>query len=780
MRAGSKFMGAVSAVALATGIASSGAGIAFLSATTAAQAAVVNSIQVQGNSRIDAETVRGNITIRPGQDFTNADIDESVRRLFATGLFSDIRIAQQGGALVVTVSENQILNQVVFNGNSRIRDRQLEGIVQTKPLGPYSEPLVQADIQAIRDAYAAIGRNDATVTTNTVTLADGRINLAFEVNEGDRTRISTVNFVGNQAFNDGRLREVITTKRSNFLSFLTRRDVYAEDKLRADEELLRRFYYNRGYADFQVVSSFAELDPATNEYTVTITVQEGERYNFGAVNVESSVADVNTEELQALVQSRSGATYSAEDVEDTIVAISERVADSGFPFAQVTPRGDRDFANRTISVSYLIDQGPRAYVERIEIRGNTRTRDYVIRREFDLSEGDAFNQAMVRRARERLQRLGYFGSVEISTAPGSQPDRIIIIVDVQDQPTGEFSIGAGYSTGSDGGASIEASVTERNFLGRGQFIRVAAGGGENSRSYRVSFTEPYFLGYRLAAGFDVFRVEDDRPDNYSYEQTGVTLRVAAPITNNLTAGLAYNFAETRYTGTDSSLSLAYQQGIASSPWIKSSISPTLTFNTLDDRQLPRDGIFAEAGMEVAGLGGDAEFIKFTGRANYFQLLSESQDIIGSVAVGAGHMVSLGDNARVFDQFLQGGETIRGFDARGFGPRSELLADGDRDALGGTTYFNASAEASMPMPVVPRDFGLRVAAFADAGTLYGTDLDPSVTVGGVGFDQTWRASVGASLIWASPFGPLRLDYAVPVAKEEFDDVQEFRFGASSRF
>jgi outer membrane protein insertion porin family len=278
----------------------------------------------------------------------------------------------------------------------------------------------------------------------------------------------------------------------------------------------------------------------------------------------------------------------------------------------------------------------------------------------------------------------------------------------------------------------------------------------------------------------VFRVEDDRPDNYSYEQTGVKLRVAAPITNNLTAGLAYNFAETRYTGTDSSLSLAYQQGIASSPWIKSSISPTLTFNTLDDRQLPRDGIFAEAGMEVAGLGGDAEFIKFTGRANYFQLLSESQDIIGSVAVGAGHMVSLGDNARVFDQFLQGGETIRGFDARGFGPRSELLADGDRDALGGTTYFNASAEASMPMPVVPRDFGLRVAAFADAGTLYGTDLDPSVTVGGVGFDQTWRASVGASLIWASPFGPLRLDYAVPVAKEEFDDVQEFRFGASSRF
>ena len=779
MKAGSKFMGAVSAVALATGIVSSGTGVALFASMSAAQAAVVSSIQVQGNSRVDAATVRGNITIQPGEEFSSADIDESVRRLFATGLFSDIRIAQQGSALVVTVSENAIINQVVFNGNQKIRDRQLETVVQTKPLGPYSEALIQADIQAIQDAYAAIGRSDATVTTNQVTLEDGRINLAFVVNEGDRTKISSINFVGNQAFNDGRLRDVINTKKSNFLSFLTRRDVYDQDKLRADEELLRRFYYNRGYADFQIVSSFAELDETTNEYTVTITVQEGERYTFGAVNLDSTVSDIDTTALQGLVESRSGDTYSAEDVEDTIVAISERVAENGFPFAQVTPRGDRDFANRTISVTYQIDQGPRAYVERIEIRGNNRTRDYVIRREFDLSEGDAFNQAMIRRARERLERLGYFGAVNISTAPGSQPDRIVIIVDVQDQPTGEFAIGAGYSTGSDGGATVEASITERNFLGRGQFIRLAAGGGEESRSYRVSFTEPYFLGYRLAAGFDIFRIEDDRPDNYDYEQTGLTLRVAAPITEDLTAGLNYSYSESEYFGNDTALSVAYQDAIDASPWVKSSISPTLTFNTLDDRELPREGIYAQVGAEYAGLGGDADFVKFTGEASYFHLISESADIIGSLSAGAGHMIG-GDNTRVFDQFMQGGETIRGFDARGFGPRSEVLADGDRDALGGTTYFNVSAEATMPMPVVPRDFGLRVAAFADAGTLYGSDLDPSLTAGAVGIEQSWRASVGASIIWASPFGPLRFDYAVPVVKEDFDDVQEFRFGASSRF
>lgn len=798
MKTGSKFMGAVSAVALSAGIASTGAGIAFLASTAVAEAAVVNNIVVRGNSRVDAATVRGNITIQPGENFDSSDIDDSVRRLFQTGLFSDIRIAQQGNTLVVEVSENQIVNQVVFNGNSKIKDQQLQTVVQTKPLGPYSDARIEADLQAIRDAYAAIGRSDATVSSDQVVLADGRVNVAFQINEGDRTKITSVNFVGNQAFGDGRLRGVIETKRSGPLSFLTRRDVYDPNKLRADEEKLRRFYYNRGYADFQVISSTADLDESSNEYAITITVQEGERYEFGDIAVDSTVSGLDTERLRSLLETRPGEVYSAEDVEDSIVALSEELATGGFPFAQITPRGDRDFANRTISVTYQIDQGPRAYVERIEIRGNTRTRDYVIRREFDISEGDPFNQTLVRRARERLENLGYFSRVNISTAPGSQPDRVVVVVDVEDQPTGEFAIGAGYSTGSDGGATLEASITERNFLGRGQFIRVGAGGGEDSRNYSVSFTEPYFLGYRLAAGFDLFRTEDSRYSDYEYEEQGGVLRIAAPLTEDLTAGLRYTYSETRYDiaedfGSRNNLSFAYLSAIDNSPWVKSSITPTLTYNTLDDRSLPREGIFAEGAIEVAGLGGDSEFVKFTGEVNYFHLLSESADIIGSLKAGAGHMIATGDDTRVFDQFFLGGSKVRGFDSRGIGPRAAIPiynaagnftgnfgSPEDGDALGGTTYFYASAEASIPMPVVPRDLGLRVAAFADAGTLYGSELSGPDKRGGVGFDQAWRASVGASLIWASPFGPLRVDYAVPVAKEEFDDVQEFRFGASTRF
>jgi outer membrane protein insertion porin family len=300
----------------------------------------------------------------------------------------------------------------------------------------------------------------------------------------------------------------------------------------------------------------------------------------------------------------------------------------------------------------------------------------------------------------------------------------------------------------------------------------------------VSFTEPYFLGYRLAAGFDIFRTEDSRADNYEFEEQGVVLRIAAPLTEDLTAGLRYSFVETDYSLRDgatlTNVSQAYQTAFERSPWTRSSITPTLTYNTLDDRNLPREGIFAEGAMEVAGLGGDAQFVKFTGEINYFHLLSDSADIIGSLKGGAGHMIATGDETLVIDQFFLGGSRVRGFDTRGIGPRSELLPDGDRDSLGGTTYFYASAEVSAPMPIVPRDIGLRVAAFADAGTLYGSELSDPDKAGGVGFEQSLRASVGASIVWASPFGPLRLDYAVPVAKEDFDDVQEFSFGAATRF
>ncbi|TIU80288.1 MAG: outer membrane protein assembly factor BamA [Mesorhizobium sp.] len=784
MKAASKFLSAASAVALSAALVVPGALAVQFVATSAAEAAVVSRVEVSGNQRVDAETIRNYVTIKPGKPFSSSDIDDAVKALFGTGLFSDVQINQVGSSLVIKVSEYQVVNQVLFQGNKKLKDNALAAAVQLKPRGTFSQQALDADVEAVKAAYRRIGRDDAVVTTQIMDLGDNRVNVVFNINEGGRTQIAAINFVGNSAYSSRRLSDVISTKRSTILSFVLRDDVYDEDKLRADEELLRRFYYNHGYADFQVISAVGELDETTNKYTVTITVQEGDRYTFGDVSVESTIPEVDAASLQSAVETHKGDVYNAENVEDTIIALTERVAGSGYPFAQVTPRGDRNFENHTISVVYTIDQGTKAYVERIEIRGNDRTRDYVIRREFDVSEGDAFNQVLIQRAKKRLEALDFFEKVEVSTVPGSEPDQVVLVVDVVEKSTGEFSIGAGYSTGGDtSGPSVEGSITERNFLGRGQFIKLSAGGGRNSRDYSFSFTEPYFLGRRIAAGFDIFNRTREY-DDYKSETLGATVRFGLPITDNISTQLAYNISQEKYKLDDDcdpmagcDISQAVLNGIEESPWLKSSVSLALVYNTIDDMKNPHEGIFANVTTEFAGLGGDAKFVKVTARGSVYQTLSEQLDLVGVISGGAGHIQGFGnDDLRIFDHFQSSDRMIRGFAYGGIGPAAPAPSD---DHLGGTTYFNASAEAQFPMPVIPESFGLRGAVFADAATLYGSKIETAL-VDQSTVDMQWRASVGVGLMWASPFGPIRIDYAIPVLKEDTDEVQEFNFGISTRF
>ncbi|MER8402351.1 outer membrane protein assembly factor BamA [Mesorhizobium sp. M1348] len=784
MKAASKFLSAASAVAMSAALVVPGALAVQFVATSAAEAGVVSRVEVTGNQRVDADTIRNYVTIKPGKAFSSSDIDDAVKALFGTGLFSDVQINQVGSTLVIKVSEYQVVNQVLFQGNKKLKDNALEAAVQLKPRGTFSQQQLDADVEAVKAAYRRIGRDDAAVTTQIMDLGDNRVNVVFNINEGGRTQIAAINFVGNSAYSSRRLSDIISTKRSSFLSFVLRDDVYDEDKLRADQELLRRFYYNHGYADFQVVSAVGELDDTTNKYTVTITVQEGERYTFGDVSVESTIPEVDSKSLESVVETHKGDVYNAKNVEDTIIALTEKVAGSGYAFAQVTPRGDRNFENHTISVVYTVDQGTKAYIERIEIRGNDRTRDYVIRREFDVSEGDAFNQVLIQRAKRRLEALDYFEKVEISTVPGSEPDQVVLVVDVVEKSTGEFTVGAGYSSGGEtSGPSVEGSISERNFLGRGQFIKVAAGGGKNSRDYSFSFTEPYFLGRRIAAGFDIYK-QSRNYDHYDSDTTGATVRFGLPITDNISTQLAYNIAQEKYEfdkGCDPSagcdVSQAIQNGVNESPWLKSSVSLGLIYNTIDDMKNPHDGIYANVGTEVAGLGGDAKFIKVTARGSIYQTLSEQLDLVGLISGGAGHVQGYGNgDLRVFDHFQSSDRMIRGFEYGGIGP---VASDNSNDHLGGTTYFNASAEAQFPLPVIPESFGLRGAVFADAATLYGSKI-ASGLVNSSTTGMEWRASVGVGLMWASPFGPIRIDYAIPVKKEKTDDVQEFNFGISTRF
>ncbi|TGS08852.1 outer membrane protein assembly factor BamA [Mesorhizobium sp. M2E.F.Ca.ET.209.01.1.1] len=790
MKAASKFLSAASAAALSAALVVPGALAVQFAATSVAEAAVILRVEVSGNQRVDAETIRNYISIKPGKPFSSSDIDEAVKALFGTGLFSDVQINQVGSSLVVKVSEYKVVNQVLFQGNKKIKDNALQMGIQLKPRATFSQQTLDADVEAIKSAYKRIGRDDAAVTTQIMDLGDNRVNVVFNINEGGRTQIAAINFVGNHAYSSRRLSDVINTKRSSWLSFVLRDDVYDEDKLRADQELLRRFYYNHGYADFQVVSAVGELDDATNKYTVTITVQEGDRYTFGDVSVESTIPEVDSKALESVVETHKGDVYNAKDVEDSIVALTEKVAGSGYAFAQVTPRGDRNFENHTISVVYTIDQGTKAYIERIEIRGNDRTRDYVIRREFDVSEGDAFNQVLIQRAKKRLEGLDYFQSVDISTVPGSAPDQVVLVVTVVEKSTGEFSIGAGYSTGGDTpGPSIEGSVTERNFLGRGQYIKLSAGGGRHSRDYAVSFTEPYFLGRRIAAGFDIYKSTREY-DHYDTDTTGATVRFGLPITDSISTQLAYNISQEKYSLDDScdqngdgipdagcNISQAIVNGIQESPWLKSSVSLGLVYNTIDDMKNPHEGLYITGTTEFAGLGGDAKWVKVTGRASVYETLSEQLDLVGLVSGGAGYIAGYGSgDLRIFDHFQSNDRMIRGFEYGGIGP---VDSNGAGDHLGGTTYFNASAEAQFPLPVIPESFGLRGAVFADAATLYGNKLDPSlVDQSSVGMKL--RASVGVGLMWASPFGPIRIDYAIPVKKESTDNVQEFNFGIATRF
>lgn len=796
MNATSRLLSAASAVALsAAWLVPSVAVVQFVSVTSA-QAAVVQRIEVRGNTRVDADTIRNTINITPGRSFSPADVDAATKRLFDTGQFSDVRINQSGSTLVVEVSELQIVNNVLFQGNKKIKDAELANATQLKARSPFSTATMEADVETIRQAYGRVGRDDATVNAQVVDLGEGRVNVVYEIVEGGRTKIAAINFHGNNAFGDRRLSTVISTKRSTILSFVMRDDIYDEDRLRADEEALRRFYFNRGYADFQVVSATGQLDESTNEYTVDITVEEGERYTFGDISIDSTVPEIDAASLQSQVVTRQGDVYSAKEVEDTIIALTETVAGRGYAFAQVTPRGDRNFENRTISVVYTIDQGTRAYVERIEIRGNDKTREYVIRREFDLAEGDAFNQVLIQRAKRRLERLNYFEKVEISTVPGSEADQVVLVVDVVEKSTGEFSIGGGYSTGGETpGASVEGSITERNFLGRGQYIKVSAGGGKDSRDFGLSFTEPYFLGRRIAAGFDISR-STRQYTHYESETTSGSVRFGLPITENISTQIAYNLSQESYEyrncdgdgdgnpgelgpPADCNLSGAIHQAIADGDWIKSSVSAGFVYNTIDDMKNPHHGFYVNGTAEFAGLGGDAKWAKIVGRGTYYHTLNEEYDVVGLASVGGGHAIDTGDDGlRIFDHFKSNTRMIRGFEHGGIGPYDTTTGD----HLGGTTYLNATLEAQFPLPLLPESLGLRGAVFADAATLFGSKhvSTPAYPYTVAGDSMEWRASAGAGLIWDSPFGPLRVDYALPLKKEDSDETQEFNFGISTKF
>ncbi|MFK5979163.1 MAG: outer membrane protein assembly factor BamA [Rhizobiaceae bacterium] len=781
-------------------------GVSFVAAVSGAdqvQAAVVQRIDVRGTTRMDSDTVISYLTIRPGESFSNADIDSSVKSLFATGLFSDVSIYRSGSTLIVDVDENATINKIFFEGNKRLKNVALTGTVRSKARSIFSAQTVASDVERISQAYARVGRDDASVEFEVVPLENERVNVIFRINEGGKTKISTINFVGNNSVSDRRLKDVLKTKETHLLSFFGSSDVYDPNKLAADQELLRRYYFNRGFADFQIISASAELDNSLNEYIITISVDEGVRYNFGEIAIESTIPGVNAENLYDLLDTIGGKYYSAKKVENTIIALTQRIASDGYAFVEVVPRGNRNFETNTIDVTYLIDEGARVYIEDIVIIGNDRTRDYVIRREFDVSEGDAFNQVLIQKTKRRLEALGYFERVAINTRPGSSPDRVVVVVRLSEKSTGEFSIGGGYSSAD--GAIAEISFSEKNFLGRGQYIRLKFGAGADDQNYGFSFVEPFFLGYRMSAGINVEVTTSDRNDRREYDSTTTSgkFTLGVPLTDEVNLQGFYKVVNSEVnaasstidaTGatpdgiqgnTDAELSNALAAG--QGEWLSSGFGYSLTFNNFDNQKEPRNGLYANLTQTIYGVGGDAEYVRSEVTLAGYKELSDDLDVVAFGRLRAGNIADFGSSYRVQDNFYNNSKSIRGFKGSGLGPRDPLTGD----ALGGQNYYNATAELQFPLPFIPESAGFRAAFFADAGSVFGLDDASRALVASNGTaltaaqleqldDSSIRASVGASIIWSSPFGPLRFDYAFPVLKKDWDKTREFSFGISTKF
>ena len=788
-----------------------GAGVVAVASSDVAVAQTVNSIVVQGNRRVEADTVRSYFHPGPNGRLGPAEVDEALKALYGTGLFSDVNIKTTGGRLVVTVVENSVLNRVVFEGNKKATDDQLKAEVQSKPRGTLSKPTVQADVQRIIEIYHRSGRFDVSVDPKIITLPNNRVDLVFEIKEGDKTGVKEIKFIGAHAFSHGRLKDVIKTSASGWFSFLQTTDIYDPDRVEADRDLLRRFYLKHGYADVRIVSALGEYDPAKKGFVVSFTIDEGARYRIGSVDVISNVKAIDPGTLRSKVKLSVGDVYNADLVQKSVEAMTIEAAKRGYAFASVRPRGDRNFQAKTVSLGFVVEEGTRAYIERINIRGNTRTRDYVIRREFDLGEGDAYNRALIDRAERRLKNLNYFKTVKITNEPGSTPDRVVVNVDVEEQSTGEFSIGGGYSTSD--GFLAEASIADRNLMGRGQFAKASVSYGQNSRGFELNFVEPYLLGYRMSGGIDLYAKRNLATNYVSYdsETVGTNLRLGFALTEELSLQPHYSIYRQEISLTDQynncsltnpapgcysdgEASLAVRKELAAGPVVVSLVGYSLNYNTLDNNKVPTSGFYAQLKQDIAGVGGDVNFIRSSVETrNYYEVMP---DIVGVLKLQGGHLAGWGGkDLRMLDHFQMGPNLVRGFAPSGIGPR-DLTSGTNNDALGGTLYWGASLEFQTPLYFLPKEIGIKLATFADAGSVwdyqgptYYAATGETLQVG-LGDANMIRSSVGMGLIWDSPLGPLRFDLAYPLSKycatpttggaEVCDKTQIFRFSGGTKF
>ncbi len=831
----SSFLGLFAALVVAFGM------ICGPRAAFAASSPVADKITVVGANRGDVDSIKGYF-----QGTDQASVNRAVADLSATGTFTKVSAKVQGDHVFVSVVEGaQIVNRVAFEGNNRLKGDQLGVEVQSKPYAAFNKSVADADIERIKEAYKKIGQSDVAVSYRLVPLPNGRVDLVFKSSEGDKTGVKNIVFIGNQNISTWRLKSLMALTEMNWLSFFKTSDVYNPDTLATDEEAIRKYYQRYGYADFRITNTAVVFDPAQKGYIITISLDEGPQYHVSGMRVTSNLPKISGGDLEHFVTQHPGDVYNATAVEKSTEAMSRELARRGYAFSDVRPHGDRNNTDHTIALAFTVDDAPKVYVERIDIQGNTRTRDFVIRREFDIGEGDPYNHSLVERGERRLNGLDFFKSVHVSTRPGSSSDRIIISVAVEDKPTGSVSLSGGYSTLE--GPLVEVAFTETNFLGRGQYVKLSASRGQFSNGWGISFTEPNLFDQRLAAGFDIYHKEQlqNLYALYQTNTTGINLRLGVPVTDELTFQPNYSLYASQIsipnnssqpyndcsspggTGPGNSwngnfipggsitpqaatyfsnclnngeASAAIKEAAAQGQIITSLVGFSLIWDSLDNRRNPTQGGFANFHQDVAGVGGQSHFVRETIEGRYYYAITD--DLIGLLHVQGGRVDQLGSGSLpLLDNFNLGPTLVRGFAPGGIGPRD--ISDPNNiaaNSLGGTSYIGASAEIQFPIFGLPREIGLKGALFVDAGTLTGftgrTDFSSLLgykycPAGGalpltqpscllLDDSKTIRTSIGGSLIWASPLGPIRIDVAYPVIKGRYDQTQFVNFSGGATF
>ncbi|MFW2829954.1 outer membrane protein assembly factor BamA [Sphingomonas sp. ID0503] len=713
---------------------------------------IVSQIQVVGAERLEPDTVRSYLKLRPGQPYTSADLDQALKDLYATELFTDVQIRDNAGTLVITVRENPVVNRIVLEGNKRLKEDKIRPEIKLAPRQIFSRSKVRADVARIVELYRRQGRFAATVEPKMVTLDQNRVDVVFEISEGAKSKVRQINIIGNEKFSDGQLRSQMATKQARFFRIFSSGDSYDPDRLAYDQQKLRQFYLTEGYADFRVASAVAELTPDKRDFIITYVVEEGPRYKFGDIDVQSDIRDLKAETLKPLVPVKKGDWYNAKTIEDTVDRMTETAGLVGYAFAEVNPDFRRDKDALTMSVTFKVADAPRVYVERVDINGNTNTRDKVVRREFRLAEGDAFNSVRVKRSTDRIKSLGYFQeNFEIEQKPGSAPDRVILEANVEEKSTGELQVSAGYSSLEK--FIVDLNVTQRNFMGKGQELRTGVSWSKYSKSVNAGFTEPYLFDKNIALGFDVFRREynsfnyrgnGDRNTTYEQTTTGFQIRTGIPLTEFWSLALRYGLSfDDVSLDKDQFYSDRVTPGVPECDPIlagrylcdaigkrtTSSLGYSLVYSTLNNGIRPTRGHRFVFSQDFAGVGGNVKYLRTRAEASkYFNLGS---GFIFSTSAEGGYIKGLGQQVRLVDRFQLGQPELRGFDIRGVGPRvlrvpyntaiKGFVAENDDsvrdDALGGNAYYQGRLELEIPIGAGGREMGLRPSLFMDMGAVF---------------------------------------------------------------